>query len=843
MSKNRLISFLLAFIMAAGLFQTGFGLRGEEEAPLTERVFVTYENLEVTESFVTGLEGTGASYLSSGSKIQVVGPDKSVLGTRSLAVNNCDMRWWTLDARDQEMYVDIAVKADSNFHNSLRVNITTAVPSKDGTKMSGGDIIQITKKDDKTVVLDCAGNVVLELEEDVRYNIRTVFIRGSKEYKIIINSRVVSKQSTFVAPVYVVDSMSIAIEALPNVPSGIETPYLLIDNPSVYTKGRIYPQKFSAQAPGALPEISVPKAEKNEEIRVYMNTTQIAMSKAPMIKDGTLYVDAEQIMRCIGMELKEDKSNKSFTVTNSNVAVKAAIDSTSITINEKEYTLTAPPRKIEGVIMASPNFFNEVLNAKVWWDEAGKMLVITTGDYKKDGILRNVGGKFYMNGEPYYEISFNKFDLFYQVMSDYVKDASYPNASYTYAAAEEALKQLSELGFRSIRVFMYSGAYQDLMYNEEHQKNYFEAMDKLYDLCDKYNIKVVVCLGLVETFLLKNDYAEGEGWIASDETLMELVKDRNSESRKNVYQYLEMYINRYKDRDTVLMWEIRNEALLEADVGEAVNVVKYSLLQRAEFYGDCADKIRELDPHRLITSGDSVLRNSQWNLFADIMAGSHLSWKTDTKEDRLKALALLNEKLDVISVHAYGVGEGSDVSVYLEGEDKTKSCTFDLYMEEAARLGKILYNGETNASGNLEDPNFYKITTDYLDTIINSGVQLSHWWTFRSDRQGFNDGYLWRVDGGELLDLIVAKNKELQAKYVTNKAVTDNTNDVWDDPMFQVFDETKTVDGSEFVAKASFRSKMIRLSILCSVILVAGGIGVFVLTREKLKKKRNKEIV
>ncbi len=130
-----------------------------------------------------------------------------------------------------------------------------------------------------------------------------------------------------------------------------------------------------------------------------------------------------------------------------------------------------------------------------------------------------------------------------------------------------------------------------------------------------------------------------------------------------------------------------------------------------------------------------------------------------------------------------------------------------------------------------------------MNSIIDAGVQLSHWWTFRSDRQGFNDGYLWRIDSGELLDMIVAANQKIQEVHVVNKAASENTNDAWDDPMFEVFNAAEVIDGKEFVEQASFRSKMIRLGILGGVILIAVGVGVFVLTREKLKKKRKKDIV
>ena len=93
-----------------------------------------------------------------------------------------------------------------------------------------------------------------------------------------------------------------------------------------------------------------------------------------------------------------------------------------------------------------------------------------------------------------------------------------------------------------------------------------------------------------------------------------------------------------------------------------------------------------------------------------------------------------------------------------------------------------------------------------------------------------------------MLNLIVAANQRIKEKHVVNKASAENTNDVWDDPMFQVFDPSKVIDGKEYVVQTDFRSKMIRLGIICGIIVVAVGVGVFVLTREKLKKKRKKEI-
>lgn len=842
--KKRGISFLLVFVMTLAAFPAGIQIYGGEAMPI-ERIFLTYENLEPTEEFGANIEH-GASYLSSDSKIMVVGPDRSVMGSRSLAVNQCDMRWWTLNANDKEYYVELSIKTDANYDNSLSMNFTTSQPSKSANKSASGDAFRVTKQDGKTVLLDGSGKLIKELEEDVRYGIRAVFERGSSRYKMYVNSILESEECEFAAPVYTVDGMQITVSdlksAAPDPANGSQTSYILIDSPKLATKGRSYPQQYSAQAPGEIPDVTIPKAAETEDMSVYVNTTKIEMSYAPVLKDGILYTDLEQLLRCLHMELKQD--NKVLTISNENVQATATLGSNTVTINGKEYTLDAPPRKINGTIMVPPNFLNEVLNAKVWWDEAHNMLVITTGTYKKDGILREIGGMLYMNGEPYYEISFNKFDLFTQIFADYIPNNEFPGPSYTYEAAETAVKRLNELGFKSIRVFCYSNSINDLMYDEEHANQYFEAMDKMFDLCDRYDMKVVVCLGLAESYLLHRDNIEG-AWMTGTETVVELVTNKNSKSRENMNKYLDKFITRYKDRDSVLLWEIRNELGLEADIGSAVGSVKWSLLQLAEFYGDCADKIRSLDSEHLVTSGDAVLRKSQWNLFADVMKGTDLSWKTDTKEERLKAVALLNEKLDLISVHAYGVGgsgNGNDEAKYLNENGELTSYDFKFLMEEAKLLGKVLYNGETNGGFSYESKEFYTDTENYLNSIIDAGVQLSHWWTFRSDRAGFNDGPLWTIDGTDLLPVIVSANQRLKEKYVVNKAAASNTNDVWDDPMFAVFDAGAVINGKDFVVQTSFKSKMIRLGILCGIILVVGGAATFILTREKLKRKRKKEI-
>lgn len=823
--KKRWVSLLLLIIMISAAVPA-FNIYASSD--LYYRLNQTFENLETTDNFVSDIKDLQASFLSSESEIKVVGSDFSLLGKRSLAVKKCDMRWWNVGLSDEKMYVELSIRADAEFNNELIVHFSTKQPTQETSLVSNVIAFAVSKKDGKPAIVDCNGNVVTQMQEDIRYAVKCEFTRGSDKYNIYINNVLTAENCINTIKVYSVEDFNINVNSLNQ---GDKESYILIDNPSVSAKGKLFPQAFSSQPTAKIPEIEINETPKTDDLRIFVNTTEIAMANPPVLKKNTVYVDLEQMARCLGMMLKDDKANNSFVFSNGNVTVEGTLGSKKIKVNGSEITVAYPPEKINKTIMVTPNFFTEALNAKVWWDNNSGLLVITTGQFKKDNILKSIGGKLYMNGEPYYEISFNKFDLFYQILAAYESNIEYPSEENTVPAAEAALKQLHELGFKSIRVFAYSNVYSDLMYNEVHQETYFKAMDQLFDLCDKYDIKIVMCMGLAESFLLKNDKIEEQGFITSTETAVDIVANPNCESRQNVYKYIEKFVNRYKERNALLMWEICNEGNLNADVGATTNKQMYSLVQLAEFYGSCADKIREYDNKHLITSGDSILRNSQWNLLTDVLKGNELSWQTDTREEQLKALALLNNKLDVISIHAYGLGIS----------DKTAS--FDIYMQYADKLDKPLYVGETNGAFSLESEDFYLDSKAYLNSIINSGVQLSHWWTFRSDRQGFEDGYLWRIDSGELLDLIVEANKSLKEKYHINKADDENTTDAWQDPYFQVLDISKVTDGKEFAVMASLNSKLIRFGILSCVMFIVVVICVVLLTREKLKRKRTEDFV
>ena len=327
------------------------------------------------------------------------------------------------------------------------------------------------------------------------------------------------------------------------------------------------------------------------------------------------------------------------------------------------------------------------------------------------------------------------------------------------------MKKLHQWGFKSIRVFMHSSLRAGILTDMDKRAKYFEVMDRIFDLYDQYDIKIVACMGLI-----------AGDFVAEGENVWNLICEKDSESRKNVREYIRIFTERYAKRKTVLMWESDNENNLGSDVGIQIQRPCASIRQIGDFYEDIRDTFKKYDPDRLFTGGDSIFRNEQWHLYEGVKKGmDHSNWVRDTLEDRMKAYMLLDRAVDVISMHTYSVGKTDDTFEISE-DDKTKvKLDFNLLMAECERMGKPFYNGETAVNADDTDSFTIKENEAFLDSMIDAGVQLTHWWTFHCDRQGFHDGYGWDLTYGPILDNIINANRKIQEIYCRNGAEEDNT--------------------------------------------------------------------
>lgn len=698
----------------------------------------TFEQFGVTNGNVTD-KSISADYAGS-TNYAIVG-DGALAGNRSMLVSDhVDFRWWARSITAEVLTLSYKIHVPAGSAMTFTTCMTLDGDPSTSNEGLGGAVTVIKGDGTALGLYDREGNLITDLEYGKTYDIRMDFTARSDKFTLTLGGKAYAG-IPLSSPVYTVTAFRL------NAPAGSS---FCFDDFKVYSTSRTYPQKYSAQETGKMVELDYPTYYKSEGITLWLN------------QDGT---EAGKSALKLDMPVKE--ANNTLYLP-----FEAAKDQLSLKI-EGEWKMI----KWDGVEYIHIQDIATLLDATVWWDEAQQMVVFTVGERKTDGILRNINGRFYMNGQPYYEISFNKFDIAAQILINYFPDnfKDFNIGEDQRANAERALRELSNSGFTTIRFFSYVDSYE-MIHDPVESEKYWAGLDELYDLCDKYGIKVVPSLSLGSSLMTACEYVEGLGYVSMGEDRIDLITNPESKSRAVQKAYIETYINRYKDRDTVLMWEINNEMNLDMDIGQAIGKVTYSAYQLSEFYAWCSAIINECDPDRLVTSGDSVQRNANYHLLSGVMAGRETSdWTTDTYGQRLYMNYLIHGLggMDATSVHAYG--EATDNLHITENRLKTTAArlSMSVMMDEARAIGQPLYVGEAGTgteNGNTDTVNIQKT----LDGYVSLGLQLVHWWSYDTCRKdSFNDDSSWNMnmtDFPESVALVKAANKALKAKWLVNRA-------------------------------------------------------------------------
>ena len=410
----------------------------------------------------------------------------------------------------------------------------------------------------------------------------------------------------------------------------------------------------------------------------------------------------------------------------------------------------------------------------------GEIVRLTRND-----VLSIRHGRFFLEGRPFAEISFNKFDLLWHLYDQLSAAKPLSAANPLVQAQDKALRDLHELGFKSIRIFALPWGPAGPASYEDPQKrtNLYAALDKTLELCDAHDIRLVWSLGAGSFTDTKLE--PGKGWVYGEEQQRELISNPQSRGRKLLYRYIDETVARYRQRKAVLMWEISNEVTLSADIADANRVYNGermpSLKDVAGFFDDVARRIKSVDPLRLVSSGGSNMRESQWHLYQG------QGWKKDTFEEQFKCFELLysNSIVDVIDIHSY---PDNHLGYAITRQDGNKMWLDDKgYMTIAKRLGKPLMIGElglhaiarTDKKTWDETPDYFESFDDLkaakpwvmktLSDVIEAGVPLSYWWCYQSDNAGDRNNPqrfdINRDRNPELVTCIAEANKRLKAKF------------------------------------------------------------------------------
>ena len=720
--KKKLISLFLVAVMLCAMPVLPVSA---EEAPMETAVHVMdFERCAVTNGFQTELTADKlGSPVYLGNHELMLTQAESIHGI-SARIHSCDMRWWSLNSVEDFYKVYLSVKVFESDNIDLQYAITTQ-DAQTANEGLGGRIISISKSSDgKAFLYDRDFNPVAELEYGKTYDIVLQLKRMSDTYTIAVNGDVIKEDAVYCSAICQINAARLHVS----------NSDIIIDDYALTTYGKTYAQTYSVQPTGTLPDFDYPAHYViGDGYRVFHNTVELTLQEGEALAaDDTFYLDAAKIIP----ELDPDVAYADGKIT---------YDGETVDISEK---LTDK----NGRAMLSLGAINEIFGAKVWLDKAEHMVFLTTGSQIDDGFLRACGYKFIMNGEPYYEISFDKYDLSVQLMEDYFFGGN------NLADIEKSLQTLHENGFKSIRVFINNpwSPHYDTLYDESVKAKYYECMDALYDLCDKYEIKVVASLQLDADLFLAVEKIDGS-YVRIGEINAELIADRTTASRQVVYKYLDEYINHYKDRNTILMWEITNEANLDADVGPAISRVMASAIQVGEFFKDITEYINRIDPNHLVDSGDAGMRGHNYNLLLDTLNGRPCQWIRDTLEEEYKVMYIFNHGINVVSGH---ISEASD--------DYLASL-----MDISRSFDKPYYMGEATATGgySMLDSQALQYQKEYLARIVESGVQLIHWWDFDAPLSNEEYKVAWNVTLETCPDTFYAikdANLALQEKYMVN---------------------------------------------------------------------------
>ncbi len=358
-----------------------------------------------------------------------------------------------------------------------------------------------------------------------------------------------------------------------------------------------------------------------------------------------------------------------------------------------------------------------------------------------DDFLQVRGTELYLHGKPFYEISFNKFDLFWQLQdAELGRKGHGPNPA---ASAEKALKTLHDFGFKTLRVFCNGSA------DAAKQPHFLAAMDRMLELCDRYDIRLVFSLGNF-----------GDNYVVPGETFVDLIAREDSKSRQMARQYVRDMVLRYRDRKTIALWEHGNELLLKADIGGRTrtwNHMKIPTLEEiARFHAQEAAFIRSLDPNHPVTTGDSY-RNGLWNLYQFGQGKSKVMWGVvDTMADLGRGVAMAQKGVDVFCIHNYYHSLRYGCHEVMGTDGKLTAVNLDDWTKIAHAQGQPLYIGEYSAMPVArtekqkkfwdQNPQWFEsytgadrekaeqIVQTALERILAAQPNLTHWWCYQSDR-------------------------------------------------------------------------------------------------------------
>lgn len=365
-------------------------------------------------------------------------------------------------------------------------------------------------------------------------------------------------------------------------------------------------------------------------------------------------------------------------------------------------------------------------------------------------------GRLWQDGKPLRAIGVNYCDLFQEVLSNPENDRTL-----------RGLRFLGEKQIPFVRFWCCGFWPKDWQLYMTDKEEYFRRLDVVVKTAEEAKVGLIpslfwrfaTCPNVVGEFV--------DAWA-----------DPESKTRALMATYVKEVVTRYRESPAIWGWEFANEVNLGVDLPNGMqflgkkmpalgvdlakderNLVTKDIAMAA--YVAFATEVRKCDTERFITSGNSVLRASQYNQTA------HGTWTKDTAEEAQQVLAWLNpDPINVVSIHLY---PGLESPLSYAGTTGTAEV-IGLHKTWCGQMGKPLFVGEFAALGHdkgkeIDMTVYRRVEGELINAVVEHRVDLAAHWVFdyTADRKGAG---LIRPDNewAWVLDEIVRANEAIQTQ-------------------------------------------------------------------------------
>ncbi|MGC9261745.1 MAG: hypothetical protein ACP5I8_16905 [Phycisphaerae bacterium] len=270
-----------------------------------------------------------------------------------------------------------------------------------------------------------------------------------------------------------------------------------------------------------------------------------------------------------------------------------------------------------------------------------------------------------------------------------------------------------------------------------HPVRYFDAMDKLCAIANKYHV------GLIPSLFFTR-WANA----LSGESGMRPWNNPQSRTYRIWTHYTIQMVTRYEHNPAIWGWEMGNEFNLDMDLPDAAQDFSgykpawdYTHAQMWKLYARFVHLVRQYDPYHIIEAGNSRPRGNSWHNMRYHMKYharkkdapvqwayrrngptwaymKYHAWKKDTSAQWAYMLKRDNAAFDIICVHEYGVQAPANIA---------------RVAALAAGWHKPVFVGEFGASG--APAQSRKLFTAILGSILKAKVPLAAVWAFDKPAQ------------------------------------------------------------------------------------------------------------